>query len=67
MRSEKVVLFSLIAIGFVILTFVVDWIFIIGAVILIYLNQKELMKKKLLVFNFLYNKNRIHFCPITQK
>ncbi|MGD9275665.1 MAG: hypothetical protein PVJ67_00670 [Candidatus Pacearchaeota archaeon] len=45
-RNKKVVLFSLIAIGFLILSFLVDWIFIIGAVVLMWLNQRELMKKK---------------------
>jgi hypothetical protein len=44
--NKKVVLFSIIALGFLALTFFVDWLFIIGAVILMYLNQKELMKKK---------------------
>ena len=43
----KVVVYSLIALGFIALTFLVDWIFIVGAVVLIYLNQKEIMKKKL--------------------
>jgi hypothetical protein len=42
----KVIIFSLIALGFLALTFLVDWMFIIGAVILIYLNQRELIKKK---------------------
>tara|TARA_Y100000310_G_scaffold69026_1_gene64401 strand:+ start:19635 stop:19781 length:147 start_codon:yes stop_codon:yes gene_type:complete len=42
----KVIIYSIIALGFLALTFLVDWLFIIGAVILIYLNQKELMKKK---------------------
>lgn len=45
LKNPKVVLFSLIAIIFLVLTFLVDWLFIIGAVILLYLNQKELMKK----------------------
>jgi len=45
MKNPKIVLFSLIAFGFLALTFLVDWIFIIGAVILLYLNQKELMAK----------------------
>jgi len=38
MKNPKVVLYSFLALGFVVLTFVVDWIFIIGAVILVYLN-----------------------------
>ena len=46
MKNPKVVIFSIIALGFLVLTFLVDWIFIIGAVILIFLNQKELMKKR---------------------
>jgi hypothetical protein len=46
MRNIKVVIFSIIALGFLALTFLVDWLFIIGAVILLYLNQKELIKKK---------------------
>jgi len=41
----KVIIYSLIAFGFMVLTFLVDWLFIIGAVIMIWLNQKELMKK----------------------
>ena len=46
MRNFKVVIFSMFALGFLALTFFVDWFFIIGAVILMILNQKELMKKK---------------------
>lgn len=45
MKNPKVILYSVIALGFMVLTFLVDWIFILGAVILMYLNQKELMKK----------------------
>jgi len=45
LKNPKVVLFSLIALGFLALTFLVDWLFIMGAVVLLYLNQKELMKK----------------------
>jgi len=44
--NKKVIVYSIIAIIFLILTFIVDWIFIIGAVIMIILNQKELMKTK---------------------
>ena len=40
----KVIIYSVLGIGFVALTFFVDWIFIIGAVIMIYLNQRELNK-----------------------
>ena len=42
----KVVIYSIIALGFMALTFLVDWIFIIGAVVMIWLNQRELMRKK---------------------
>ncbi len=41
----KVIIYSLIAFGFLALTFFVDWIFIIGAVVMMYLNQRELMKR----------------------
>ena len=41
----KVTIFSIIALGFLALTFLVNWMFIIGAVILMILNQKELMKQ----------------------
>jgi len=44
MKNPKVVIYSLIALGFMVLTFTVNWMFIIGAVILMYLNQKELNK-----------------------
>ncbi len=46
MKSPKVVVYSIIALIFLYLTFAVDWIFIIGAAILMFLNQKELMKKR---------------------
>ena len=45
-KNPKVVIFSLLAIGFIVLTFTVHWLFIAGAVILVGLNQRELMKKK---------------------
>ena len=41
----KVVIYSILALGFLALTFLVDWLFIIGAVILMILNQREMMKK----------------------
>jgi len=41
----KVVIYSLIALGFLALTFLVDWIFIVGAVVMMWLNQKELRRK----------------------
>ena len=42
----KVVIYSIIALGFLALTFLVDWMFIIGAVVMMFLNQRELMGKK---------------------
>lgn len=45
MKNPKVVIYSLIALGFLALAFLVDWLFIIGAVILMIINQRELMKK----------------------
>ena len=42
----KVIIYSIIAIGFLVLTFLVDWVFIIGAVIMMWLNQRELMGAK---------------------
>jgi hypothetical protein len=44
--NKKVVLFSILALGFLALTYFIDWLFIIGAVILIYFNNRELNKKK---------------------
>jgi len=46
MKNPKVVVYSFIALFFLYLTFMVDWIFIIGAVIIMFINQKELMKKR---------------------
>lgn len=42
----KVTILSFVALGFIALTFLVHWYFIIGAVIIMIINQKELMKKK---------------------
>jgi hypothetical protein len=40
----KIIIYSIVALGFIALTFLVDWLFIIGALIMVWLNQKELMK-----------------------
>ena len=45
LKNKKVVVFSIIALILVYLTFAVNWLFIIPAVILMFLNQRELMKK----------------------
>ena len=44
--NKKVVFLSLIALVFIALTFFVHWMFIIGAVIIMLINQKELIGKK---------------------
>jgi hypothetical protein len=42
----RIVIYSLIALICLILTFTVDWMFIIPAVVLMLLNQRELMRKR---------------------
>ncbi|VVB83730.1 Uncharacterised protein [uncultured archaeon] len=44
--NPKIVIFSLIALGFIVLTFFVNPYFIIGAVVLMILNRREIMGKK---------------------
>lgn len=44
-KNKKVVIFSIIGLGCLVLAFLVHWAFIIVSVILMILNQKELMKK----------------------
>ncbi|VVB80200.1 Uncharacterised protein [uncultured archaeon] len=46
MRNWRVVIFSIIAIICMILVFTIDWLFIIPAVILVILSQRELTKRK---------------------
>lgn len=41
----KVVIYSLFALVFLALTYFVNWIFIIGAVLMVWLNYNELKKK----------------------
>ena len=48
MKTElnwKVIMRSLIGIVFLILSFAIDWLFIIPVAILIYLNHRDLMNK----------------------
>ena len=45
-KSPKVLIFSILALGFLVLAYFIDWLFLIGAVALVILNQKELIKKK---------------------
>jgi len=44
--NKKVVALSILALGFVALTYLVSGWFIIGAAIIIYINQRELFHKK---------------------
>lgn len=46
MKNPKVVLYSIIALIFVAMAIFLHWLFIIPAVVLLLLNQRELMKKK---------------------
>ena len=41
----KIIIYSIIGLGFLALTYFVDWIFVVGAVVMIWLNQKELRKR----------------------
>ncbi len=45
MKNPKVVVLSIIALFFIYLTFTIDWLFIIPAVIIMFINHRELMKK----------------------
>ncbi len=45
MKNKKVVLYSIIALVFLILTFTINWLFIIPAAILSWLNHRELNTK----------------------
>ena len=42
----KVIIFSLIALVFIFLTFLVNPYFIIGAIVFVLINQREIMRKK---------------------
>jgi hypothetical protein len=44
--NKKVVVYSLIALGFIALTFLVNQYFIVGAIIFMLINQKEIMKSR---------------------
>lgn len=43
--NKKVVFLSIIALICIVLAFIVHWIFIIGAIIIMFINQKELLGK----------------------
>jgi hypothetical protein len=44
--NKRVLIFSVLGLIFVALAIIVDWLFLIGAVICMLLNQKELFKKQ---------------------
>ncbi len=44
--NKKVVFLSLLALLFIALTFLISWVFIIGAIIITIINQRELLGKK---------------------
>jgi len=46
MNKQRIIIFSILSGGFLILTYLVNWVFILGAVVLIYYNQKEILKNK---------------------
>ena len=46
MKNIKVILLSLLALVFVVLSFLVDWLFLIPAVVIIFINQPELFGSK---------------------
>ena len=45
MINFKVVILSILALLFVVLSFLVDWLFLIPAVVIFFINQRELKKK----------------------
>jgi len=46
MKNKKVILLSLMALLSVALSFIINWLFLIPAVAIVWINQKELIKKK---------------------
>lgn len=44
--NKKVVFLSIIALACIVLAIVIDWLFLIPAVIIMLINQRELIKKK---------------------
>jgi hypothetical protein len=49
MKNRKidwiVIIFSILAFGFLVLAFYIDWLFLAGAIVLIVLNQRRLFGK----------------------
>ena len=52
MKNWKVIFYSFIALIFIALTFTVDWLFILGAIIIIILNQRAEIAQFLTNINF---------------
>jgi len=46
MRNKKVILLSIVALTSVALSFIVSWLFLIPAVVIIFINQKELFGRE---------------------
>ena len=46
MKNIKVVILSIIALVCIALAIIIDWLFLIPAVIIMLINQKQLIKKK---------------------
>jgi len=46
MKNLKVVIYSLMALLFIVLAFLVDWLFLIPAILLSILSQRELTKQQ---------------------
>ncbi|MCK9569270.1 hypothetical protein M0R72_10065 [Candidatus Pacearchaeota archaeon] len=44
--NKKIVIFSLIALGFIALTFLLNPYFIVGAIVFMLMNQREILKGK---------------------
>jgi hypothetical protein len=45
-KNPRIVIYSIIALGFIALTFFISYWFLVGAIVLMILNQRELMRKK---------------------
>jgi len=46
MKNKKVTVLSIIALICIVLAITIDWLFLVPAVIIMIINQKELLKRK---------------------
>ena len=46
MKNKKVTILAIIALICIVLAIVIDWLFLVPAVIIMIINQKELLKRK---------------------